>query len=153
DLVHRAGPVALEVERHIRKPQLLEPMYQRTPELAVQDARELGLSDLDPRRRRVVMPDAEIPEAGVPEKRLRSVDPSKGFLRDREPVGKARREAGERSFFPCREAQLSGDRPDLGFAEIRFQERRADVLFFLRPHAWAEVPDVVGNRAVDDEGN
>src|SRR6267378_2657979 len=81
-LVHRAGAITLEVERHVCKPELFQAGDDSGAELVAEEARKLCRANLDPGGPLIVMAHPEFAKARVAEERLRLVDPAETLLRD-----------------------------------------------------------------------
>ena len=106
DLIHRAGPVALEIEGDVREAELLQINDKLFAERQIKEPGDFFCTDLDPRGSFVMETNAKIPEPPVAQKCFRPIHTGKVFARDprsvREPGGKT----GKRRLIPRRESKV-----------------------------------------------
>src|SRR5581483_5751647 len=125
DLVETPAAEPLKIDRDPGEAEPLQLPHDRVPALGYEQPRDVLERNLDPRQL-IMEADAELAEPEAVEEPLRRLDPREAVGGDPRPVRKPRREARTRRPIPRDETELSTRRANLGFRELRLDERVAD---------------------------
>ncbi len=118
--VHRARAVSLEVERDVRKAELLQMAYHRVAEFRVKEAGDFFGADLDAGGSLIVEADSEESESAVTQKCLGTVDAGEVFAGNAGAVGETGGEAGECGLVPRGKVEVLRQLAYVHLAQVGF---------------------------------